>query len=150
MLRRVLISLCSALAAGAGPEQRSLALTENGPTEMAITWASLTAYEKAATGEVTWASASGGSPQSAAAETSTYSSSLGWTGTLFKAVMTGLTPGAAYTYTVSDASGNTTAPQAFSAPLAPAADAPLRVAVLLVTAALLLAALALPRLWKRT
>ena len=44
--------------------------------------------------------------------------------------MTGLTPGAAYTYTVCDSTGNTTAPQPFNAALAPAADAPLRVAVL--------------------
>ena len=120
-----------ALCVWANPEQRSLALTENGPTEMAVTWASLMAYDATtAKGKVTWQPAAGGSSQSTAAETLTYSSSLGWTGTIFKAVMTGLIPGAAYTYTVSDASGNTTAPQTFNAAKSPSADAALRVAVL--------------------
>ena len=128
MLRAAAVSALL-LCVHANPEQRSLALTENGPTEMAVTWASMTAYDASATGKVTYGPA-GGASQTAAAEVLTYSASLGWTGTIFKAVMTSLTPGAAYTYTVSDASGNTSAPQAFNAAPPANADAALRVAVL--------------------
>ena len=121
-----------AVAASANPEQLSLALTENGPSEMSITWASLMPYAAAtSSGKVTWQLASGGPPSTAAAVTSTYSASLGWSGTLFRAVMTGLTPGARYSYSVTDASGNSSQQFTFNAaPALPAAGSAAHIAVL--------------------
>ena len=131
---RALLALASlsAAAAVAGPEQVSLALTANGPTEMAVTWASLIAYKPGAAANVTWWPADAPQSRSTAASwrTQTYTAGLGWAGTLFAATMTGLTPGAAYAYSVADVTGN--ASEAFSfhaAPATPAAGASVRIGV---------------------
>jgi len=122
-----------ALAAAApGPEQLSLAVTEAGPSEMFVTWASKIAYAPGAAGAVTYGPAATfpAGAASAPAETHSYSAGLGWTGTLFGARMTGLAPGARYAYTVTDAAGNASAPRAFHAAPAPAPDGAARIGVL--------------------
>ena len=120
-----------AALAAAGPEQLSLALTANGPTEMGVTWVSLIAYTPTSSGAVTWApSAQPSALTSAPAETKTYTAGFGWTGTLCAATMTGLTPGASYTYTVTDATGNRSAPFSFKAAPMPSADGAAFIAVL--------------------
>ena len=118
--------------AAAGPGQRSLAVTANGATEMAVTWASLIAWTKESTANVTWwPSASPQATASAASwRTQTYSAGFGWTGTLFAATMTGLVPGAEYSYFVTDATGNASETASFHAAPAPAADAAVRIGVL--------------------
>jgi hypothetical protein len=125
-------AFASRAAAANGPEQLSLAVTANGPTEMSITWVSLIPYTASAKGAVSWAPAGAPDSQlrSAPAATSTYTAGLGWTGTLFAATMTGLSPGAAYTYTVTDATGNASAPFTFRAAPQPSADASARIVVL--------------------
>lgn len=122
----------AAARAAPGPEQLSLALTEGGATEMYVTWASQAAYTPAATGAVSWGPAATfpAGAASAPAETHSYTASLGWTGTLFGARMTGLTPGARYAYSVTDAAGNASAPRVFHAAPAPAPDASARIGVL--------------------
>ena len=99
---------------------------------MSITWVSLIPYTASAKGAVSWAPAGAPDSQlrSAPAATSTYTAGLGWTGTLFAATMTGLSPGAAYTYTVTDATGNASAPFTFRAAPQPSADASARIVVL--------------------
>ena len=126
-----LLGLVAPLASAAlGPEQLNLALTAGGPTEMAVSWVSLDAWTPATHGSVTWAAASAPAAQaSAPARTHTYTAGFGWTGSIFWATMTGLTPGAAYTYTV-EANGNASAPRAFLAAPLPNASASARVAVL--------------------
>jgi len=126
-----LILLLAPPAAADGPEQRALALTAGGPTEMSCTWASQLPFARGAVAAISWAPAAGGAPATARAAASTYSAGpVGWAGTLFHATMTGLVPGALYNYTVTDAAGAVSAPLTFRAAPAPAADAPLRVAVL--------------------
>ena len=64
--------------AAAGPQQISLALTEAGPTEMAVMWISLDPWNQTSQGSVTWSSVSHASgaqaytSQSAPATTFTY------------------------------------------------------------------------------
>ena len=126
-------ALLPALAlAVAGPGQLSLAVTANGPTEMAVTWASLIAWTPAATANVSWWPTAQPQAVSSAASwrTQTYTAGFGWTGTLFAATMTGLVPGASYSYSVTDATGNASAATTFHAAPAPAADAAVRIGVL--------------------
>jgi len=127
-----LLLLPLAALAAAGPQQVSLALTANGATEMAVTWASLIKWEASATGGVTWwADADPQAVKSAASfRTQTYTAGFGWSGTLFAATMTGLTPGARYTYYVTDATGNASTQFTFHAAPAPAPDAAVRIGVL--------------------
>ena len=114
-------------AAGYGPEQASLALTANGPSEMSVTWASMRPWDATSAGSVTWWGASG-SKSSAPAATWTYTAGFGWNGTVYHATMTGLTAGAWYTYTI-ESEGNVSAARRFHA--APTAGtAPVKIGVL--------------------
>ena len=122
--------LLACASASLGPQQRNLALTANGPTEMAIAWVSLDAWSPSTSGSVTWAPASAPTQTStAAARTHTYTAGFGWTGGVFWATMTGLTPSLTYTYTVMS-NGNVSEPRTFNAAPLPNASATARVAVL--------------------
>ena len=117
------------LASASAPEQLSLALHEDGPTSMSVTWVSLDPWSPSSAGTVTWAPAGGGAPSSSPATAHTYTAGFGWSGTNFFAVMTGLTPGAPYTYSVTS-NGASSPPRSFTAAPPLNASAALKVGVL--------------------
>jgi hypothetical protein len=111
----------------AGPQQLKLSLTGN-PSEMFITWVEAETAECA--GSFATLRAAGGASTQFAAAASTYEAGvLGWQGTIYVAKMTGLTPGAAYTYTVTSC-GVASAPAGFNAAPVPAPTVETLVAVL--------------------
>lgn len=133
MLRTAALAACACGAARAAfraPEQRSLALHEAGPTAMAIAWVSQDAFTAASFGSVTYGPLGVGGSTTAPASVHTYTAGpFGWNGTVFWAAMTGLTPGAEHTYTVS-ANGVPSSAATFRAAPAPNASAAVRIAVL--------------------
>ena len=124
-------------AASASPQQLSLALTEVGPSEMAVTWVSLDPWSPQSRGSATYyympPAGQGSSvpvlPPTFPATTSTYSAGFGWNGTLFWAVLTGLMPGATYSYVVTSNDATSTT-RTFKAAPRPNASATARIAVL--------------------
>lgn len=103
------------------PQQLHLALT-GVPTEMLVQWVTY----NISNGTVSYAPTAGGAPATADAYLTTYTGGLGgWSGWIHTAVMTGLTPGSMYTYSVGSGPENTPArwsmPRTFSAAPAPSA-----------------------------
>jgi hypothetical protein len=93
-------TLISVAAAASVPQQLSLALHEDGPSSMAVSFVSTDPYTPSSSGSVTWSAAGGGGASSAPATAHTYTAGFGWNGTIFFAVMTGLAPGSRYSYSV--------------------------------------------------
>jgi hypothetical protein len=126
----ILLAAC-ALAAPAPPRQLALALHESGPTAMTITWACEEPYSAASSGSVTWAPAGAAERARSAPASSvhTYNAGWGWNGTLFFAEMTGLVPGARYSYAVTS-NGVASNASVFSAAPLPAPDATVKIGVL--------------------
>lgn len=128
MLLALSLSALAVVHSAQAPHQRSLALHEDGPTAMTVTWASPDAYTPSSFGGVSWWQ-SGQPAMEGAATTHSYTAGWGWNGTIFWGKMTGLVPGARYVYTVSS-NGVASPPATFSAAPAPNASASVRIAVL--------------------
>ena len=132
-LEYTMLLLCSlsALAvahSAQAPHQRSLALHEDGPEAMTVSWVSPDAYTPSSFGGVSWWQP--GQPAAeGAATTHSYTAGWGWNGTIFWGKMTGLVPGAQYMYTVSS-NGVTSPISSFRAAPTPNASASVRIAVL--------------------
>ena len=122
-------ALISVAAAAFIPQQLSLALHEDGPSKMAVSFVSPDPYTPSSAGSVTWGPAGGGGASSAPATAHTYTAGFGWNGTIFFAVMTGLAPGARYSYSVA-ANGAASPERAFTAAPPLNASAAFKVGVL--------------------
>jgi len=113
----------------AGPEQARLSLTGDA-SEMFITFVEPDAAPcESATVAVAPAAGGAGAAVFTTAKSSYTAGVIGWNGTIYTARATGLTPGAAYTYTITSC-GAATAPAAFKAAPTPSADASVLVGVL--------------------
>jgi hypothetical protein len=122
-------------ASATAPQQLHLSLTGDG-TSMAVMWVTTGPTNGSA---VAWWPADGpqpAAPPTAPAKTRTYTAGLfGWGGTNYVGVMSGLTPGTRYTYTVGAGPGlgagaGWSLPRSFLAPFPPGPAATTRVAVL--------------------
>lgn len=127
---RALPLLFAAACGGAPPQQLSLALHEDGPTAMTISWITADPFTPACSGTVHWGTPSTPAANSAPATCHTYTAGFGWTGTVFWAAMTGLTPGAVHSYTVASNGGPPSPPRSFTAAVAPNASAEVKIGVL--------------------
>jgi hypothetical protein len=102
---------------------------------MSVTWVGSHAWTPSTAGSVAWAAVGAPAayaPSTAAAASWTYSGGIlwGWTGSIFHATMTGLTPGALYNYSVSTGPSMWSDWRVFRAAPAPSSDTAVRIGVL--------------------